>query len=203
MKPLFIALEGLSCTGKTTVVGEVAHALGAVHLPTIPDEYSLLRRRFDQAYDLDARFFCFLSAICLAGQEVGRQLDAGRNVVVESYLARTVAFHRGMGSSATVHLPELRRPDVSFHLLCGRAERRERELRRSGPHNFWADLAVRHEADILREYRHFPLHEIDTTTRSPREVVDALLRHPLDGSCSCEDAKPVAGHQNLLSALSR
>lgn len=203
MKPLFIALEGLSCTGKTTVVGEVADALGAVHLPTIPDEYNVLRRRFDQADELDARLFCFLSAICLTSQEVRRHLDAGHHVVVESYFARTIAFHRGMGSSAIVHLPELRRPDVSFHLMCEPQERYERELHRGAPRHFWADLATKHEADILREYRHFPLHEIDTTTRSPRAVVDALLRHPLDGSCSCENAKPVAGHQNLLSALSR
>lgn len=203
MKPLFVALEGLSCTGKTTVVGEVADALGAVHLPTIPDEYRALRRRFDQVEELDARFLCFLSAICLASGEIGRQLDAGRSVVVESYLARTVAFHRGMGSSAMVYLPELRQPDVSFHLTCAPAERHQRELGRGGSRHFWDELAAKHEADILSEYRHFPLHVIDTTACAPRDVVNALLRHPLDGSCTCENPEPVAGHQDLLSALSR
>ncbi|HEY3684237.1 MAG TPA: hypothetical protein VGL93_14470 [Streptosporangiaceae bacterium] len=203
MKPLFIALEGLSCSGKTTVVGEVADALGAGHLPTIPDEYSVLRRCFDQVDELDARFLCYLSAICRASRDIGRQLDAGRSVVVESYLARTVAFHRGMGSSAMVYLPELRQPDVSFHLTCAPAERHRRELGRGGSRHFWDELAAKHEADILCEYRRFPLHQIDTTARVPRDVVDEILRHPLDGSCACEDTKPVAGHQDLLSALSR
>lgn len=203
MSPLFVALEGLSCTGKTTVVGEVAAAIGAVHLPTIPDEYAVLRQQFHHTEQLDARFLCFLSAVCLASLNIRRQLDAGRSVVVESYLARTVAYHRGMGSSLEVRLPTLCQPDVSFHLTGPQTVRERWRQQRGGSRGLWDDLAARHETAILREYQRFPMHTIDTSASTPRQVADTLLTHPLDGSCHCEDAEPLAAHQDLLSALPR
>jgi thymidylate kinase len=193
-KPLFVAIEGLSCTDKSTAAQGLSTALGAALLPTVPDEYGPLRQRLHRPEELDARFLLFMSAISLASLDVGRHLHAGLPVVVESYIARTVAFHRGMGASARIVLPELLRPDVTFELTCEAAERRRRWRQRGGHRHSWDLQAERCEAAILREYRHFAMHRIDTTHLSPPEVVAAISCHPLDGSCSCENTQPLAGH---------
>jgi thymidylate kinase len=200
---LFVAIEGLCCTGKTTVVRGVSTALDAVHLPTVPDDYAPLRQRLQQAEELNARFLLFMSAVSLASLNIRRHVEAGWPVVVESYVARTVAFHRGMGASAQVVLPDLLLPDVSFQLTCERSERHRRRQRRGGHRHYWDRWAEACEAAILREYRRFAMHLIDTTHLSPSGVVTAILHHPLDGSCTCEDTQPLARHQDLLSAIPR
>jgi thymidylate kinase len=200
---MFIALEGLSGTGKTTIARSLAEVLRAVQVPTVPDEYKILRNYFEAPEQLDARFLFFLSAICEAGLEVRRHALSGRHVVVESYLARTIAFHRGMGSAVTVELPGLLRPDVTFHLICTGIERQRRRSRRGGDRHLWDQLARARAASIAREYRRFPMHLVETTELSPTGVVHAILRHPLNGGCDCENGQHVAGHPNLLSAVPR
>ena len=202
-KPLFIAIEGLSCTGKTTAAQRLSTALDAVLLPTVPDEYAPLRRRLHRPEELDARFLLFMSAVSLASLAIRRRLQAGRTVVVESYVARTVAFHRGMGASVQIAVPGVLMPDVTFELACEATERHRRWKQRGGYRHSWDLQAERCEAAILDEYRQFAMHRVDTRRLSPTEVIAAILRHPLDGSCRCENTQPLAGHQDLLSALPR
>ncbi len=201
--PLFVAIEGLSGTGKTGVAGVVTQTLGAAHVATVPDAYTPLRRRLDQPEELDARFLLFMSGVTLASLAIRRHLNAGAHVAVESYVARTVAFHRGMGSSVLVEMPGLLLPDVTFHLVCETSERRRRLWARGGDRHCWDSLAEAHEADILAVYRQFGMHRVDTTKLSLPVVADAVLRHPLDGSCRCADVQPVGSYQNLLSVVPR
>lgn len=203
MKPVLVAMEGLCCTGKTTTAGHLADAIGAIQAPTVPDAYTEVRRRFRSVDELDARFLCFLSAVALADCRIRRHLDAGSSVVVESHMARTIAYHRGMGSRADVRLPGLRMPDITYRLTCAADERDRRTRLRGGPRDLWDTLAAGHEAAIIGEYRRFPAHIIDTTARTPRQVVDAVLHHQIDGGCRCDHPQSLAGHQNLLSAVPR
>lgn len=199
--PLFITVEGLACTGKTTVANLLADRPRAVNLPAVPPEYAHLRSRFRAREHLDARHLFFLSAIAFAGGQIRGHLAAGRLVVVESYLARTVAFHRGMGSTVEVSLHDLPRPDVAFRLTCDPRVRAQRQWQRGGPRHYWDLLAEDHIAGIQREYRRFPAHVIDTTDAEPTDVVQHIIKHRIDGGCACEDGQSLAGHQNLLSAL--
>lgn len=197
---MFIALEGLSGTGKTTVHKLLSEAIGAISAPSVPAEYAELRACFARREDLDSRFLYFLSAITRASQQIHDQLDAGYHVVVESYLARAVAFHRGMGSRIQVELPDLLQPDVTFQLYCENGERRRRIRDRGIFAPPWDVLAEANAAAITAEYCRFPRHDLDTTSLAPPEVVKALLVHPLDGSCHCADSQPL-GHQDLFSTV--
>lgn len=201
MRPLFIALEGLNAAGKTTAATLLSRLDGIERMPSVPAEYTTLRRRFTGRDQVDARSLYFLSAISMAGTRILHQLDAGQHVVADSYYARAVAFHRGMGSSVSVSVPGLLMPDVTFRLICSPAIRAQRQCARGGSRDEWDDLAEAHAREIEREYHGFPTHVIDTTELTPRQVTIALLRHRLDGECSCENAQPVARHSDLLSAL--
>jgi thymidylate kinase len=201
MRPLLIAIEGLNAAGKTTTATLLSQLDGIVRMPSVPSEYTMLRRQFTGRDQIDARFLCFLSAVSMAGTRIRHRLDAGQHVVADSYYARAVAFHRGMGSSVSVSIPGLLMPDVMFRLICSPAVRAQRQRTRGGSRDEWDDLAEAHAGDIEREYRGFPAHVIDTTELTPQQVTTALLRHRLDGECSCEDTQPVAGHPDILSAL--
>jgi thymidylate kinase len=200
-RPLFMAIEGLSCTGKTSVVRQLAPMLGAVQPPTVPSEYTALRQRFNRQEELNARFLLFLSAISLASLEIQRHLQAGSHVAVESYVGRTTAFHKGMGASVQITLPDLLRPDVTYFLICDMPERARRQRERGGVRHYWDIHAENCQSAILREYKCFDMHVIDTTRRQVDEVVASIIRHPLDGSCTCENTQPVAGYPNLLSIV--
>src|SRR5712691_5819970 len=104
---------------------------------------------------------------------------------------------------AVVAMPGLLLPDVTFHLVCETSERRRRLWARGGDRHCWDSLAEAHEANILAAYRQFGMHTVDTTKIPLPAVVDAVLRHPLDGSCRCADVQPVGSYQNLLSVVPR
>lgn len=201
MRPLFIALEGLNAVGKTTAATLLSRFDGIVRMPSVPAEYTPLRRQFTGRTELDARFLYFLSAVSMAGARIRHQLDAGQHVVADSYYARAVSFHRGMGSAVTVSIPGLPMPDVTFRLTCSALGRAQRQRDRGGNRDEWDVLTEAHAEDIEREYRAFPAHVINTTELAPGQVTASLLRHPLDGECDCENTQPVAGYPDLLSAL--
>jgi thymidylate kinase len=202
---LFVTLEGLSGVGKTTLAPMLADAVGAKEMAAVPPVYRGTRASFDDLSLIEARYLYFLSAICRASVEVETELGRGSSVVVESFLARTVAFHRGMGAEVAVDLSAtVVAPHVSFHLRCADPVRRRRLAER--PERFdglWDAYAERVTDRILAEYSHFPMHLIDTTTRNPGAVLDEVMHHRLDGGCGCVDGKPLAGYPDLLSAVSR
>lgn len=201
--PIFVTIEGLSCTGKSTVCGMLANTLDASTMPTVPDEYALLRKRLASRDLLDARFLLFMSAVVMASTAIQKELASGRHVVAESYIARTIAFHRGMGSSVEIRIPDLLQPDVSFYLICDESVRADRARRRGGVRHYWDRLAEAHTSEIVQKYGKFTHHVVDTTTLTPEAVVRQMAIHPLDGSCSCENGQRLAGYPDLLSTLSQ
>ena len=177
MTALFVSLEGLSGVGKSTVAPLLAQELGAEIVPTVPADFSSLRKQLDETASIDARFCFFLCAVIHSGGTVARYLDSGQHVVVESYLYRTIAFHRGMGAKLLVdcsHLEVL--PTHVFHLTCSNSERLRRRAERQAParRTIWDARAEVSVAEILREYSRFPMQVIDTTQLTPSEVVEDI-----------------------------
>jgi thymidylate kinase len=199
---MFVALEGLSGVGKSTVVGPLADALGAICVPTVPMHFGRDRNYFVKAEQREARFLYFMSAVSLAALEVRARLETEQPVVVESYFARTLAFHRGMGCHFPVATPSTApTPDATFYLTCSEAERLRRLASRRKPRTLWDHLAEQRVEAIDREYRAFPMHVIDTTSLTPNDVVTAILTHSTNGRCNCANPQRLAGHPNLLSAV--
>lgn len=179
MTALFVSLEGLSGVGKSTVAPLLARALRAEIVPAVPTSFEAIRRQLNESTSIDARFCFFLCAVICSGSTVACYLNSGRPVVVESYLYRTVAFHRGMGAKLMVDCSRLDvLPTHVFHLTCSEAERLRRRAERGEPEHRskWDTLAECSASAILKEYACFPMQVIDTSQLTPAEVVLEIER---------------------------
>lgn len=176
----FISLEGLSGVGKSTVSKLLANKIGAEIVGTIPEIFDGLRKTIDasETTSINARFLFYLSAVLEGEKQVRKLLNAGETVVVESYLYRTIAFHRGMGSEFGVSIPnDVLMPGTIFHLTCDQSERKARREKRKKKETHWDFLAEKNAKAILREYSEFPMEVVDTTYLTPEDVVEELVLH--------------------------
>ncbi|MGW5017048.1 hypothetical protein [Streptomyces cacaoi] len=116
-----------------------------------------------------------LSALFAATEEIRHLLRGGVPVVVESYFARCLANHRAFGAQLDVMLPaELPRP-VTYYLDCAESERQQRLAARTKPVSRWDAFAEKAVDRITEAYGQFPMRRVDTTGRSPDEVLSAIL----------------------------
>ncbi|WP_433521643.1 hypothetical protein ACQPZ2_30680 [Nocardia pseudovaccinii] len=174
-RPLFESIEGLPGTGKSTIAPLLAEARQAVLVPTVPPFYQPLRRELDLYENADARMCLFLSALFTAADQIQRYLDAGIAVVVESYFARCLTTHGVFGAKLEVALPDGLPQPVTYQLVCEPDERLKRLAERDKPMTRWDVLGEQHADQLTDAYRQFPVHEIDTTTGTPDDVVRTIL----------------------------
>lgn len=188
--PLFESLEGLRGTGKSTIAPLLAAARGGVVIATVPATYHGLRREIDARGNVEARMAFYLSGLLTATDDIRRHLAAGTPVVVDSYVARCLANHRAFGSRLSISLPPDLPQPVSYHLTCAPDERRRRLSARAKPSSRWDALAEQVSDQITNAYSSFSMHHVDTTDRTPQQVVRAILdlasegggRHADDGA---------------------
>lgn len=175
----FIVLEGLDGSGKSTAAKAIARRLGAVCIHTPPGPFNAIRSDIDFNADLETRFFFYLSSVGFASSMAQKLLQQG-DVVCDRYLASTVAYHAVMGVSLARQIrPEtFLRPDISIFLsVSDEAERRRRIALRG--HRTAADGLTDDDSfrdRLLREFSEFEMEVVETTGRSPDEVVDAALK---------------------------
>ncbi|WP_435178715.1 AAA family ATPase [Actinacidiphila sp. bgisy145] len=177
-QPLFESLEGLRGTGKSTVAPLLAAARGAVVVPTVPTVYQQLRPEIDAGENVEARMAFYLSALFTAADAIRLHLSAGTPVVVDSYFARCLANHRAFGARLGIALPPDLPQPVTYHLVCDEDERRRRLATRHKPTSRWDGLAEEVAEQITDAYAPFPMRSVDTTGRTPQEVVRAILSVP-------------------------
>jgi thymidylate kinase len=171
----FITLEGLSGVGKSTVATILAPQLTAVCLDTIPSHFTSVRHAICEHDSIDARFAFFLTAIVAAAQQINIALEQGTTVVCESYVHRTIAFHRGMGTILKIDVPpDLPKPDYIFYLSCEEPERQRRLAHRDKIATKWDRLAEASISQIVQEYARFQMITVDVTLLSPEYVVNAI-----------------------------
>lgn len=199
---ILVSFEGLDASGKTQISRYLAATTNALLVPTVPDGFRKLWRDYPDFELLDARFYFFLSAVGAASVNIRRQLEAGRNVLAESYYHRTIAYHRGMGSRIQANLPSsIREPEVTFYFSVDEEERKRRLIERNDAFDAWSTAAEGYMPNIDAEYRLMPMHRLDTTGRVASEVAAEVLQHPLDGTCGCRPLPSPAQFKNLASIL--
>lgn len=174
-RPLFESLEGLRGTGKSTIAPLLAAARRAVLIPTVPTLYQSLRHEIDARDNVEARMAFYLSALFTATDDIRRHLSAGTPVVVDSYFARCLANHRAFGAHLGITLPPGLPEPVTYSLMCDESERRRRLAARHKPASRWDGLAEEVAEQITHAYAPFPMHRVNTTGRTPEEVVDVVL----------------------------
>ncbi|MGW1156915.1 AAA family ATPase [Streptomyces sp. NPDC002513] len=201
--PRFESLEGLRGTGKSTLAPMLAAARHAVLVPTVPSLYQPVRHALDEGTNVEARMCLYLSALFTAAEEIRHHLDAGLSVVVESYFARCLANHRALGARLGVALPSWLPTPVTYHLVCADDERQRRLAGRNKPASRWDALIETATDRVTYAYASFPMHRIDTTGRSPDEVLRVITDTDTQGAHSHADTEPVGAHPHLLPPVPR
>jgi thymidylate kinase len=169
-----LSLEGLRGVGKSTVAPLLARELGGQLVPTVPSSYDAVRHTVDKTENLEARMCLFLSALFDAADHIQHLLDQGAIVVVESYFARCLATHTGMGARLKIVLPTHVPQPAYYRLTCSEAERRRRLSVRVKPSTRWDALAENSRERIEHAYDSFSMTAIDTTAKTPQQVVQAI-----------------------------
>jgi len=99
--PLFIAIEGLDGSGKSTLSIRLAQHLDAVHLTTPMQNFPGSARRDAESMCADdplARMLFYASTVAAASTHIRGLLEQGRSVVVDRYWLSTLTYHLALGT---------------------------------------------------------------------------------------------------------
>lgn len=186
MGGLFVTVDGLDGTGKSTLVRNLADALGAEAWATPGDALEPYRSGVLAALGPDpaAAALFYAATVVAQGRRALAAAAEGRVVVMDRYWLSTLAYARARGCTADLlALQEaLPRPDVSVVVTLEEAVRQER-MRGRGALTAadaetldpgFRDTVLRHfTGDNAREFA--PLVVVDVTGRSEGECVEAVL----------------------------
>lgn len=176
----FVVIEGLSGVGKTTVATAFARLTGFVELNAIEGVLDDARRVIDGGESVQARYHFYLAANFHLAERVAMARSLGRDIIVESYFARTVATHRGLGAivDGGLEVPRAWRPDLGIWLTVDEEERRRRLAARDAglPKSKWHERVEAQAAAEVAEYRKADLRPIDTTNASADVVAAQIAR---------------------------
>ncbi|CAN5552775.1 dTMP kinase [soil metagenome] len=196
---IFVTLEGLDFSGKSTLVRVLKPLLQGLDVPThftrepggTPAAERIREVLLDPDLDMDAWTEAYLYASARADharREILPSIERGENVFCERYLDSSLAyqgFGRGLGAETVRELNSWAvgdiAPDKTFYLKLD-SEERERRARESGAlldriEQVGAEFAARVEAGFEELARLEP-KRIETldATRPPEELAKIVLR---------------------------
>lgn len=185
---IFVALEGLSGTGKTETAKQLASALRGRFL-RLTAGFEQPRTQMIKPEHVNARKCLFVSAMLLSSVRIAEELARGISIVVDGFLPRTLAYHDGMGASVRIQTNgSILVPDYSCMLVCDEDERLNRITRRARDRTIWDDIEQQHLAGIRKRYLscNFPI--IDTTHIGIEQVTNRLIN---ETSCLKKPGRPL------------
>jgi dTMP kinase len=129
-----LVIEGLDGAGKSTLTKVVASALNAELLSTPGRDFDDMRPFLEENYKdhPDSRQLFYFSTVVRCSDKARSALAAGRNVVIDRYLASTQVYAQLRGPHLLLENLEKRliQPDLWVFLDCADHERKRRMQRR-------------------------------------------------------------------------
>ncbi|EOX4841518.1 MULTISPECIES: dTMP kinase [unclassified Vibrio] len=119
---MFIVIEGLDGSGKSTVSKHIAEKLNAKLLTTPGAGFKEVRKQLDTVFEHNpkARQLFYMATVLNVASEAQRFIDSGQNVVVDRYWLSTQVYHHWMSNGQCYTLDEveseLLAPDLTVYL---------------------------------------------------------------------------------------
>lgn len=182
---LFVAIEGLDGTGKSTAADRLATTLSANGVPAVSlhtplEPFASLRDYISATNNVDTQFHFFLAAVHDASQKIAALLKE-TTVVCDRYLFSTVAYHRARGATmlAGAETFSVLQPDTTFYLTVDDEGVRRTRIDARQEHRPGDEL-LRTSGSLLEridlEFRTFPsLIIVDTSRLTVDEVVKTMI----------------------------
>jgi dTMP kinase len=133
-RPIFIVVEGLDGSGKSTCAAQLAEHIGAEHMTTPSPGVRRFRDDLIEGFgsSQEAKQLFYLATVFAASDEVSALLQRGRSVVLDRYFLSTQAYAAFRGSRLAIDdVQRLLKPaDVTFYMDTPLATRVARLQRR-------------------------------------------------------------------------
>ncbi|WP_102402217.1 dTMP kinase [Vibrio cyclitrophicus] len=119
---MFIVIEGLDGSGKSTVSKHLAEKLNAKLLTTPGAGFKEVRKQLDTVFEHNpkARQLFYMATVLNVASEAQRFIDSGQNVVVDRYWLSTQVYHHWMSNGQCYTLDEveseLLAPELTVYL---------------------------------------------------------------------------------------
>ncbi|BCB42484.1 thymidylate kinase [Vibrio alginolyticus] len=119
---MFIVIEGLDGSGKSTVSKHLAEKLNAKLLTTPGADFKEIRTKLDMVFEHNtkARQLFYMATVLNVAGEAQRMIDSGQHVVVDRYWLSTQVYHHWMSNGQCYTLDEvegeLLAPDLTVYL---------------------------------------------------------------------------------------
>ena len=177
-KNLFVVIEGIDGSGKTTCAQFLAQKMNGIYYKTPSGIFEKMRTEVEKTKNADARFTFYLAASFFASSEISSIIQ--RNVVVcDRYIYSTLAYHRALGVKLSFDCEEnaVLQPDFYFYLYAKEEVLQKRMNIRGNKTRQDIELEKNRKLQkkIHDEYVKFPLIQIDTSEIEPNEVCAKIL----------------------------
>lgn len=182
---MFIVIEGLDGSGKSTVAQGLAKTLNGIYYKTPPEEYAPIRFQVDNCGNRDAQLYYYLSSIFFASTQIQQLLNQRKIVVCDRYYHTTIITYKDVLEDTFPDIKDnlfnlikrFQTPDFVFLLTASKEVRAKRMQKRQ---LISADDLESLDDEIIEQtilnYQRFNLIEISTDNLSKEVVISKIIQ---------------------------